>query len=233
MLLLVSVAGYGADKNKNKLKNMPVSRWREIKRMSPDSAVHAFTDTLFLAFRPHDSFMYRNTSTGFVYRGGYTISDDSLLDLGTDRYRIVSKTPVKLVLTNQRGIFELGVDNSDTVKQIVIEKEEKILPVTDIDQMIGRWTVYKRGSDGPTTIEVEKNIRSVFVTGPSTEGKLGFIYGGADADNNPSWYIKSLGADQFLDCDGKGPRNIKVVKCQKGEMILEESGIRYYCKQFK
>jgi hypothetical protein len=76
-------------------------------------------------------------------------------------------------------------------------------------------------------------IRSIFITGPSTDGKQGYIYSGEDPTNAPSWYIKGLGVDQALDCDGKNRRIFKVIKCQKGEMILEENEIKYYLKQFK
>lgn len=232
LLLLLPVVAFCDNKSKTKLKNMPVSRWKEVKRMKPDSSIVAFTDTLFIAFRVRDSFAY-NIRGGFIYQGGYTISEDSILDFGTARYRIAEKKPTSLVLTNTSGIYQFGIDSSDTVKVIVIEKEEKIMPVTNIDQMIGRWTVYKRAADGPTNVDMATQIRSVSITGPSTDGRQGFVLGGGDADNNPSWYIKSLGPDQFLDCDGKTARNIKVIKCQRGEMILEEAGIKYYFKQFK
>ena len=99
--------------------------------------------------------------------------------------------------------------------------------------MIGHWTVYKRTADGPAVIDMAKNIRSVFITGASSDGKLGYVYGGTDADNNPSWYIKNLGMDQSLECEGRNPRTIKVERCQMGEMILEEEGIKYFFKQLK
>jgi len=213
---------------------IPVSRWREVKRMSLDSAIIPFTDTLFISFQKKDSFSYHNKD-GFIYNGSYTINDDSLLDFGTARYKVVARNPDLLVLTNETGIFLLNKDLSDTVRLIVIEKDEKISPVTNIDQMIGHWTVYKRTEKDQTggTIDVATTIRSLYITGPSTDGKQGYIFSGNDPSNSPSWYIKSLGTDQALDCDGKNRRIVNVKKCQKGEMILEENGITYYLKQFK
>ncbi len=212
---------------------MPVSRWREIKRMKPDSTVVSFADTLFITFRARDSFQYHNKN-GFIYNGGYTINEDSLLDFGTARYTIVVRKPASLVLMNDQGIYHLARDSSDTVKIIVLQKDEKILPVTDIDQLIGRWTVYKRQSKdtGGGQIDNSVNIRSAMITGASTDGKLGYIFSGTDG-SKPSWYIKSLGPEQTLDCFGKNHRVIKIIKCQKGEMILEDEGIKYYFKQFK
>ena len=232
LILLIPVAAFCS--NKHKPIKMPVSRWKEIKRMKIDSTVVPFTDTLYISFRAKDSFSYHNLN-GFIYNGSYTINEDSLLDFGTARYKIAIKRPASLVLTNKEGIFVLTNDLSDTLKTIVLDTgTEKISPVTDIDQMIGHWTVYKRTTKEQTgTLDVSTEITALYITGHSTDGKQGYVYGGNDAKNNPSWYIKNLGTDQVLDCDGKTHRIFKVLKCQKGEMILEEDGVKYFCKQFK
>lgn len=218
--------------SKHKPMKIPVSRWKEVKRMRPDSVLVPFNDTLFITFRAKDSFSYHNKN-GFIYNGAYTINEDSLLDFGTARYKIAVKRPTALVLRDDAGIHTMGIDSSDTAKVIVMA-DEKILPVTSIDQMIGRWTVYKRtAKEAGTTIDNAVAIRSVYVTGPSTDGKQGYLFSGKDPTNAPSWYIKSLSADQSLNCDGINPRTFKVVKCQKGEMILEEGDFQYFLKQFK
>lgn len=219
---------------KHKPLKIPVSRWREVKRMGLDSTIIPFTDTLFISFLKKDSASYHNKN-GFIYNGPYTINEDSLLDFGTARYKVAVRNPDALVLLNDNGIFILSRDQSDTVKPIILEKDEKYAPVTNIDQMIGHWTVYKRTEKEQAmgTMDIASTIRAIYITGPSTDGKQGYIFSGNDAVNNPSWYIKGLGTDQVLDCDGKGKRIINVKKCQKGEMILEENGISYYLKQFK
>lgn len=231
-MLLLPVVALCIDKHK--LKNMPVSRWREISRLKIDSTVVPFYDTMFISFRIKDSFSYHNKN-GFIYNGAYTINEDSLLDFGTARYKILEKKPASLVLINDAGIYRFAKDSSDTTKIIVLEKDEKILPVTDIDQMIGHWTVYKRTEKEQAggTIDNAVTIRSVYITGPSTDGKLGYVFSGNDPSSAPSWYIKSYGSDQTIVCNGKNPRALKVIKCQKGELILEEDGTKYYFKQFK
>lgn len=235
LLLLAPVAAFCGDKKKQKL--ITPGRWREIVRMTPDSTVMQFRDTLFIAFQPKDSFSYHYRN-GFIYEGIYNVSEDSILDLGTARFKVVyiqnvPKKPASMVLANAKGIFQFELDTSAILKAIVIEKEDTAVPVTNIDVMIGRWTVYKRTIKGTGHIEPSDNIRSVYITGPSTDGKLGYVYSGDDPDNNPSWYIKEYGADQALVCAGKNPRNLMVIRCQKGEMILEEEGITFYLKQFK
>lgn len=232
ILLFTPIAAF-CDRKHKPIK-MAVSRWKEVKRMKPDSSIVPFNDTLFVSFLRKDSFLYYNKN-GFKYRGGYTIDDDSLLDFGTAKFKITVKRPATLVLENATGIYVMGVDSSDTGKAIILVKDEKLEPVTNIDQMIGHWTVYKRDTKEKATgaIDNDVTIQSIYITGPSTDGKQGYIFSGQDPKNDPSWYIKSLGVDQSLDCDGKNRRIFKVIKCQKGEMILEENEIKYYLKQFK
>jgi len=230
MILIPFVAFCG---NKPKLKSMPVSRWKEVKRMKTDSTIVPFSDTLFVAFLRKDSFSY-HTMNGFIYNGPYTISDDSLLDFGTARYKITDKRPNRLTLVDAMGIYVLGIDSSDTTKIIVLDTNTKALPVGDIDLMMGHWTVYKKTlKDEGKSIDDATVLRSMYITGPSTDGKLGYIVAGKDPINIPSWYIKSYSTDQILDCDGTSTRMLKVIKCQKGELIIEEQGVTYYFKQFK
>ncbi len=230
LILLAPVIAFCGDKKTP--KPFPRSRWREVKRMLPDSTTIVFSDTMFISFRAKDTFSY-HYKNGFIYNGAYTFNEDSILDLGTVSYRVLLSKPTKLVMVNNTGIFQFGIDSSDTVKAIVIPKDEKILPVKDIDQMIGHWTVYKKTAVAGDVPDVAVQIRSAYITGPSSDGKLGYLYGGNDADSDPSWYIKSFGENQSLECAGKSSRSIKVVKCQKGEMILDDEGMRYYLKQFK
>jgi len=230
LLLILPIAAFCREKHKQ-LK-LPISRWREVKRMGPDSTIRTFSDTFYVSFRRKDSFSYHNTD-GFIYNGTYTIDEDSILDFGTAKYKIAVKRPTTLVLTDDKGIYVLGPD-VDTFKTIVLEKEDSLLPVKNIDLMIGDWTVYKKITDKQAEdIDFSTEIKAVYITGPSSDGKQGFVYGGLDPNNYPSWYIKNLGTDQALDCSGKTTRIIKVIKCQKGEMILEDGGIKYYLKQFK
>jgi len=232
LILLTPVIAFCFDKHKT--VKMPVSRWREVKRMGLDSAVVPFTDTLFISFLKKDSFSYHNKD-GFIYNGGYTINKDSILDFGTARYKITMKRPTILMLADEKGLYQMGIDSTDTAKIIVIAKEEKVLPVTSIDQMIGHWTVYKRTTKEQAggAIDNSTTVRALYITGPSTDGKQGYVFSGNDPGNAPSWYVKSLGVDQALDCDGKNTRIFKVIKCQNGEMILEEKEVKYFLKQFK
>jgi hypothetical protein len=231
LLLLIPLAGF-SHKN-HRAKVLPVSRWREVKRMLPDSTVVPFTDTMFMSFMQKQGFSYHNKN-GFIYNGTYKLEGD-YIDFGTAHYNLVTKRPTSITLANETGIFVFNTDSTDTLKAIILAKKDSSYPVTSIDQMIGHWSMYKRTTKDSTNtgINEETAISSLYITGPSTDGREGYIYGDLDAKNRPSWYIKNLGADQSLDCDGKNLRIIKVLRCQNGEMILEENNIKYYFKQFK
>lgn len=231
LLVLVPLAGF-ASKKKKPVK-IPVSRWKETKRMQLDSTVLAYTDTLFISFLRKDSFTYRN-GNGFLYRGAYTINDDSLVDFGTARYKLALKRPTVLIFNDEKGIYQLEPDLTDTAKIIVLDTGGAALPVQDIEQMVGRWSVYKQTTkEAGETIDNDKAIRSLFITGLTTDGKLGYLYGGKDRLNNPSWYIKTYGTDQLMLCEGRNQRTLKILRCQGGELILEENDETYYFKQFK
>lgn len=218
--------------DKKKTRLIVPGRWKETVRMRPDSTVMPFIDTLLMHFMVKDSFTYRN-GNGFLYEGVFRLSEDSILDLGTARYKVLLRNTEQMVLINQTGIFKLVPDKSDTLKAIVLKKEDSTRPVTNIDQMIGRWSVYKRTMETAGTLDPAVNIRSAFITGASTDGKQGFIYSGQDPDSKPSWYITELGGGQSLNCAGTSNRTLKVLRCQDREMILEENGVKYYMKLYR
>lgn len=238
LLPVVTQAKDKDDKKKKKIvpKRFLPGRWIEVKRTTLDSAEYAFTDTLFMTFQVKDTFTYR-TRNGFVYRGKYTIDDTGHLDFGTVSYNLVQyRYNVSTVLIGSKGISYYIPDTSALPPEVVLAKEEKPQPVTDPDVMIGHWTVYKREAtdkESPANVDPDLSIRSAYITGPSSAENIGVLLCGNDPDNAPSFTIKLLTADQQLECEGKRPRFIKVVKCQKGELVLEEAGIAYYMKQFK
>ncbi|NDC41416.1 MAG: hypothetical protein EBZ77_07700 [Chitinophagia bacterium] len=235
LLALVPAFAWAKDKKKDKNKptHMMLGRWVEVKRLRPDSTEIPFTDTLFMTFELGDKYTYR-LRNGFVYRGKYTLSEEGHLEFGTANYEVALNKPKSIVLYNTAGIYYYAVDTSDTAEVIVIGPAEKIDSVSDIEAMVGHWTVYKKNLDKDVgNTDFSYMIKSLYITGKSSDEKMGYIFGGADPLSQPSWYITGLASDQTLECNGKSARYIKVIKCQKGEMILEEAGIMYYAKIYK
>ena len=238
LLLLAPVALHAKQSKDKKQKNKvfhiyPGTRWVEVKRLKPDSTEVSFKDSLFMTFSLRDSFTYR-LRNGFVYTGKYTLDEDYLLDFGTRKYTLAERKYTSLVLTDADGIYYFAKDTSDTSAVIVLQ-EEKVLPVTNIDVMIGHWTVYKRVQEKESSgfLDPETALKSLYIAGMGSTSQMGFIVCGGDNEYEPNWFIKGYSDAQTLDIDGKSPRTLKVVKCQKGELIVQEGDMNYYCKQFK
>ena len=100
--------------------------------------------------------------------------------------------------------------------------------------MIGHWTVYKRTAiRALDAIDHSTQIKTVLITGPSSNDRIGFVFSDADKADSPSWFLTKFNKNFTLDCDGKSKRTLTVIKCQGGELVLEDEDIRYYFKQFK
>ena len=213
-------------------KSLPANRWREIKRLDADSVAVPFLDTMFITIKRKDSFSYHNKNA-FVYSNVY-ILDDKSLDFGYAKFTIVFKKPKNMLLHDAKGYYLFGLDSSDTLKTIVLPKEEKIDSAFTIDNMIGHWSVYKR-TPLKTLQVIDHNVllKSMLITGRSTGRKLGFIFSDVDKRDDPSWTIVKLDKDHQMECEGLPKRTFKVIKCQGGEIVLEDEEMQYFFKQYK
>ena len=231
LLLLLATAHAGAAA-KHGSKSLPANRWREIRRMDADSVAVPFLDTMFITIQRKDSFSYHNKDA-FVYRGIY-ILDGKDLDFGYAKFKIVVKKPNSLELHDAKGYYVFSLDSTDTLKTIVVPREDKIDSNITIDKMIGHWTAYKRTAlKALAGVDHNVLVKSLLITGTSTNGRLGFVFSDADKRDDPSWYMVKLDKDLNLNCEGRTKRTFKVDKCQNGELILEDEDMKYYFKQFK
>ncbi len=213
-------------------KSLPANRWREIKRLDADSVAVPYLDTMFITIKRKDSFSYHNKSA-FVYNGIY-ILDDKSLDFGYAKFTIVSKKPKTMLLRDPKGYYLFGLDSSDTVKTIVLPKEEKIDSGFTIDNMIGHWSVYKRTPlKALQVIDHNVLLKSMLITGRSTGRKMGFVFSDVDKKDDPSWTIIKFDSKHQMECEGKPSRTFTVTKCQGGEIILQDEEMQYFFKQFK
>jgi len=233
-ILLVCIGtGCSLFKKKKYFKNMPIGRWREVARMETDSSLYPFKDTMFIAFKARSTFNFHKKN-GSIVKGTYAMENNNL-NMGAVNFAVLQRKPGKLLLGDAMGYHRFVPDSSDTPVVIVITKEGKPNPVSNISQMIGHWQVYKRTVDKQlSSVDYTKQIRSAYITGISSDSnKLGYFYASLDQTEAPSWYIKDYNnTDQVLTCNGKDYRIIKVIKCQNREMILQGDGITYYFKQF-
>lgn len=232
LMLLLPLCVF-ARKNKNPKHFLP-GRWIEIKRLKTDSTEVAIEDTIFMGFYPRDSFNYK-AKGGKIFKGKYQFYEDNELEIAGQTFDVVVRRPGKLVFTNDSNIYYFAVDTlADSMAFIILDTTEKILPVKELDSLIGHWSIYKTTVDSDAiAVDYSLQVKSVYVTGQGSDDKKGFVYCGGDKSDAPSLYIQSLTPEQNLECVGKLPRSIHIVKCQKGELIMKENGVTYFFKQFR
>jgi hypothetical protein len=113
------------------------------------------------------------------------------------------------------------------------KRQEVYAPVTSVQQMAGHWSVYKRtNATKVDAIDYTRQLKMVDFYPNAQDGKWGAFFATKDADNAPSWVVESY-ANQTVYLNGKDQRQFKVIKCESGELIMEENGVTYYFKQFK
>ena len=91
--------------------------------------------------------------------------------------------------------------------------------------MIGHWGVYKRTPlKSLQVIDHNVLLKSMLITGR----KPGFVFSDVNKRDDPSWTIVKLDKDHQMECEGLPKRTFKVIKCQSGEVVLEDEEMRYF-----
>lgn len=207
--------------------------WREVKRVrAKNGTTIDFTDTMFFRFMGGNEYVSQKKG-GFIYKGTYKMENNTL-DMGSRFYTILKHTKTHLKLQDDAGIyeFELYSPNEATAS---LPKEPKAQPVSDIMQMKGHWSEFKRTSDHTIQeVDYQRLIKMMDIFTHFEDGNWGYVFATRDADNNPSWHIDSYDSKtQVLHCSGRDSRDLHVIKCQDNELVLEEKGITYFFRSFK
>lgn len=206
--------------------------WREVKRLDVGGNVVDYTDTIHMQFLTGNEYVWHKTGS-FIYRGTYKIENGNL-DIGRRYFKIEGVSKKKLVLKDDLGTYYLEPYTPQKQANSTAKKQpETYDPVHSIDQMAGKWSVYKRTSDRTLQqVDYVTLLKSVTIFERPEGNKHGYFYGSRDGEDNPSWYVTGYN-NQTIICEGDSHRKFKVIKCQDNEMILEEDGITYFFKQFK
>lgn len=217
--------------------------WRETSRKAPGGRDIPFTDTTFYEFKVGNQWL-RGRPNGYQYRGVYKIENNKL-DLGLQRYDIVSMDDQKLVLEDVGGRYTFekyslsnagikdGMDASGSSERAQAPQELKTL--ASLKDVTGKWQPFKRTSAKTLEkVDYTRLIKTFVVYEKPRDGKLGEIYGGMDPGTVPSWYIESYqkGILSAARKDGTDRRNIRIVSYKDGELIFQEGPLTYFLKQF-
>lgn len=214
-------------------KDKLMGNWREVKRVDNNNKPVAFNDTIHIEFLAGNEYVWQKSGS-FIYKGTYKVENGNL-DIGRAFLKIISQNKNKLVLADDMGQYVLEpYTPSPQGGATPPKRQEKYDPVTNIGQMAGHWSVYKRTADRTLEqVDYTTMLKMVDIfSSPKDGGKYGYFYAAKDADNAPSWYVERF-ENGILYCNGKSKRTFKVMKAQDNELIFEENGITYFFKQFK
>ncbi len=225
LLLLISpVIAYCGDKNSIS------GSWKEVSRKKGSSEAISYTDTIMIKFLVGNEYVWQKAG-GFIYKGTYKIESNGL-DMGSRYFTIVDRKSNRLVLKDDAGTYEF-VPYTEMTPDNRPKPAETFAPVNSIQQMAGHWSVYKATSDTKReSIDYTRQLKMIDILPAEKDGKWGNFYSRRDADNAPSWVVKSY-SNQTIYCEGKDNRQFKVLKCQNNDLIMQEDGTTYFFRQFK
>ena len=138
----------------------------------------------------------------------------------------------KLVLRDELGTYEFAPYKKQQPNLEVVQ-QENFIPVRNITQMTGHWSKYK-GTSSKTVenVDYSRAVKMLDIFSEPKDGKWDYVYAGNDAENAPSWYVESY-SNQILYCNGKDARQLKVIKCENNDLIIEDEGNTYFMRKFK
>jgi hypothetical protein len=240
--LLSLVAIFTAFCASGEQKHKPVDltgSWKEVRRVSPRGEALDYTDTTYYDFLIGNEYTVQRQHS-FMYRGTYKTTPGTL-DLGMRMYNVLEWSPNRILLKDDDGTYQFAryvkppmhEDNTAASSSERAYKEEVAGSHVGLDRLRGKWEVYKRTSSA-TLPEIDyTRIVRVLVVNPGKD-MLGTVGSAKDMDGMPSWKIDRY-ENGILYCSSasKGPRQLKVLSCKDGELIVQEDVVTYFFKQFK
>jgi hypothetical protein len=215
--------------------------WKETSRMGRDKATIAFTDTMYTDFLIGNEYT-TGRKTGFLYKGTYKVTAGTL-DLGMRMYNITESAPKRLVLQDDGGYYvweryekpDPRVENSSAAASGSRGHRES--DFTDqrvsLSQLKGKWEVFKRtSSETMPEINYKKLLHTLDIKGAGISDSSG-IYAAADPNRIPGWYVTRYDNNTIYCSGPSGSRELKVLKCVDGELIVQEGIVTYFFKQFR
>ena len=213
--------------------------WKEAIRISPRKERLDYNDTTFYDFMVGNEYTVQRKNS-YMYRGTHNATS-GMLDLGMRTYSVLEMSHDRMVLRDDGGSYEfvrydksaiMAEHNSAASNSARAFKEEINDERITAAQLAGKWEVYKRTSSTPlSSIDYTRIIQVIDVK--EAGGKIiGSVGSAKDMEGAPSWKITRYDGG-VLYCTGKGDRQLKVIRCKGGELIVQEEQLTYFFKQFK
>jgi len=237
----LTLAALSASAAKDKKAPEVMGSWKETSRTGRDKAAIPFTDTMYTDFLIGNEYT-TGRKTGFLYKGTYKVTAGTL-DLGMRMYNITEASPKRLMLQDDGGYYvweryekaDPRIENSTAAasgSRGHQESEFTDQPVS-MGQLKGKWEVFKRtSSETMPEINYKKLLHTLDIKGGSAADSSG-VYAAADPNRNPGWYITRYDNNTIYCSGAGGSRELKVLKCADGELIIQEGIVTYFFKQFR
>jgi len=223
--------------NKNKTINI-VGTWKEAHRFSLNKEKLDFKDTTYYNFIDATQYIVHHQD-GFQYHNTYSLSP-GLLDLGMNAYSVVEISQNKMLLKDDQGTYEFvrykevvaATENTTQASSSQRGYKEELGATTiKMEQLVGKWEVYKRSSlDKLPEIDYRKILKSLEIR--IVSGNLSGTISAMEDDPAGAWKITGY-ENAMITASGKSELHIQVLKCDQGEMVLQSGSMQYFLKQFK
>jgi hypothetical protein len=218
-------------------KNKPVDltgHWKEVSRLSRTGERLDYADTTFYDFLIGNEYTTQRKNS-FMYRGTYKATGGTL-DLGMRMYNILDRSRDRVVLKDDAGTYEFVRYDKAAAMAAAGNgrkyRDEVSTGSVGAGQLTGKWEVYKRTSSTKLPeIDYTRIIQAIEVK-RDRDQISGSVWAAKDMESAPSWKVIRY-EDNIIYCSGKGDRKLKVLRCQDGELIVQEDAITYFFKQFK
>lgn len=235
-LIFIVLPGFGEGKSK------PVDltgSWKEARRVSPRGEALSYTDTTYYDFLIGNEYTTQRQNS-YMYRGTYKATPGQI-DLGMRVYNIVEMSPNRMILKDDGGTYQfvkytkapVTENNTAAASGTRGYKEDIGQGSVPLERLIGKWEVYKRtASTTLPEVDYTRIVRVIDVR--PRKDTLGFVGAAKDMDGLPSWKIDRYdNGTLYCSSTTKGPRQLKVMRCSNGELIVQEDVFTYFFKQFK
>lgn len=207
-------------------KDLSGTNWREISRVNHEGEEIRFKDTIFIHFLEGNEYTWQKRKD-FMHRGSYKYNG-KVIDMTTKFFTVVKHTDKRLVLRDKHATYEFEAYTPAPHTKLPAEK--KPATVNDIEEIAGKWNVFKRTSATTLkSIDYAHLVENVVVEKRDTS--WGVITSSSKPHEADGWKIIKL-KDGVLYAEGKTSRRFEVSK-RDSELILKEENITYFLKQFQ
>ncbi|HVM86616.1 MAG TPA: hypothetical protein VMT76_00410 [Puia sp.] len=213
-------------------------RWQEFERKKrSDSSITLFKDSIQLKFNDSNKVMTRTSIiTSMAMEGEAQIDDDNVLTAAADEYVIKSVSANEIVLDdNDLFIHRLKkVDHFwyETLGKTAITQNEYNNPVSaKINDVLGRWAVYRRRADPGTIAKDALLIKYLSIPNKINEntasGNIGF-YNNQLTQEMPCTLL--LNGSEIKITAGNYNWTFSVYQTDTGNFVFGNNNLMYFCK---